>query len=365
MKNSEIQVTNDMALLAQMMSDLNKCDDLYKPTNYWAHYEKHFLPELRKKGLKDFRRRKDSILSSFGSTDLLIRGKIKFKVSFNGVGRLTKFLNRFFDKLPFLSLVASEIVPAEVTPYYYQYVKAKFNKEGLDISKCPTSRFGNPEDIIEIDDGLWSKAHLQYCSMFIDATKHINFESDSIVCELGTGMGRNIELLAHLYKDATFLMFDIPPQLYVAHQYLTKVFGSRIIKYNDAVNLIPSENGTIPSKIKGKILILPTWRMPDWSATKINIFWNSASFQEMEPDVVLNYLKLVKNMSPEWIYINALPGGNYRGKWKPGKGGTKEPVSEKYYFEILNDKYRLKVVYDTHYFLRMNGYKSYIFEWIV
>jgi len=86
MKNSEIRVTDDMVLLEQMISDLNKCDDLYKPTNYWAHYEKQFLPELRKKELKDFRRRKDSILSSFGATDLSIQGKIKLKRSFKGVG---------------------------------------------------------------------------------------------------------------------------------------------------------------------------------------------------------------------------------------------------------------------------------------
>jgi len=106
--------------------------------------------------------------------------------------------------------------------------------------------------------------------------------------------------------------------------------------------------------------------MPAWANCKTNVFWNSASFQEMEPDVVLNYLELVKHMAPEWVYINALPGGNFWGEWHPGQGGTKQPVLDKYYFQGLGELYKLSALYDTDYLLRAPRYKSYVFalqEW--
>ena len=51
-----------------MLRDTQEGPELYRPTNYWKLYEKIFLPELKEKVLKDFRRRKGSVLSSFGAT---------------------------------------------------------------------------------------------------------------------------------------------------------------------------------------------------------------------------------------------------------------------------------------------------------
>ena len=54
----QTQVKDDFELLAMMMDDMGKWSNLYKPTNYWSFYEKLFLPELKKWGLENFRRRK-------------------------------------------------------------------------------------------------------------------------------------------------------------------------------------------------------------------------------------------------------------------------------------------------------------------
>ena len=55
-------------LLNIMLQDAQQAPDIYKPTNYWSVYGQRFLPELQKLGLKDFRRRRGSILSTFGKT---------------------------------------------------------------------------------------------------------------------------------------------------------------------------------------------------------------------------------------------------------------------------------------------------------
>ena len=357
--NKNNQVNDDRALLDQMMADLERADELYRPTNYWKTYEDVFLPELKKYGLHDFRRRKFSILESFGASDLSIKGKVVPRIRFKGAEKISRMLNRFLwgnFLFPMSGLVCTS--PEWITGYFYKHVLKKFQSAGMELNKCSASLFGNPEDIIEVNGLYWSLAHLNYCSMMVDTARYINFGENMVVCELGSGMGRNIEILAKLYPEATLIMFDISPQLYVANQYLVSVFGNRVIPYRDAVKL----DKTSLDQIKGRIVILPTWAMPKWSALKVDIFWNSASFQEMEPNVVKNYLGIVKKMSPGYIYIDAMPKGNYWGEWKPGKGGTKEPVLSSYYTDSLKDSYLLKVFYETDYFLFTESYQSFIFE---
>ena len=357
MPNDGLQVIDDPALLEKMLEDQEKCDNFYKPTNYWAYYENQFLPELRRYGLKDFRRHRASVVNSFGATDLKIKPRIEFQPTIPGRNKLTRYLNVLFDKLSFVALAVNEINLDDVTLYLYSRVKEKFEALGMDLDKCPTSRFGNPEDMQEVKGGIWSREHLQYCSMFADAAKHISFDNHSTICELGPGMGRSIEVMAHLFPGATLLAFDIAPQLYVSNQYLQMVFGPRVISYKDAISVKPE-----PERIKGKIVMLPTWKMPEWSTMKVDVFWNSASFQEMEPDVVRNYLRLVNQMRPESIYINAIPEGNYWGEWKEGRGGTKAPVQEKYYFESLESAYSLAHAYSTDMFLQKPDHRSYVFK---
>ena len=78
--------------------------------------------------------------------------------------------------------------------------------------------------------------------------------------------------------------------------------------------------------------------------------------------VVANYLQLVKRMSTDWVYINALPAGNYWGEWKPRRGGTREPVHYRLYDDALGQDYHLHDTYPTDYFLREGDYVSYIYR---
>jgi putative sugar O-methyltransferase len=357
------QVPDDQELIALMMTELDKADELYKPTNYWKFYEKMFLPEIKKNGLYNFRRRRHSLLESFGATDTLLRGRFLPKYKFKGSGRIANFIENILWANPIYPLTGlTSIEPDWVTQYFYRHMQKKFRSINLDLNKCPTSLYGNPEDVAEIDSGYWSFSHLNYCSIIADVAAHINFEKKKFICELGAGAGKNIEILAKLLPDATLLLVDIPPQLYVSNQYLTAVFKERVLAFRKAISLKVEGDNNFYDLIKGKIIILPTWLLPQWRNVKIDLFWNCASFMEMEPHVVKNYLEIVKDMKPEHIYISAELEGNYWGEWKPGRGGTKKPVFSNYYNEYLSDKYRLTKQYDTEYLLRINDQKSYIFE---
>jgi len=345
------QVADDAELLELMLSDLKSSDPRFQPTHFWRYYERRFLPELRDLGLRDFRRRHNSALSAFGGTDpyqepFSRRNVLGRWPLLRGLPGRSPLIDRVLYRLS--STVPNPHFRDIVAEYRYWRVKDKFAQVGMDLRKCSTSYVGNPEGTVELEGRPWTATHLEYCSLLADAARHVPFRPDMFYCELGTGMGRSVEIIASLFENATVLMFDIPPQLYVANQYLTKVFGSRVVGYREANALTPG-SPECASAIRGRIVIQPAWRMPIWAAsTKIEVFWNSASFQEMEPDVVSNYLALVKKMRPEHVYINAMPGGNYHpGKAEKGELGTKAPVLAKQYSDALSDQYDLSASYDS------------------
>lgn len=355
------QVPDEPALLSAMMSDMEKADELYRPTKYWMYAEDRLLPELRSRGLHDFRRRKNSVLIYFWATDLKIGGAIRHRFIKKPFVAVADFLNWLFTRTDILTVGLSKpINNDDITPYFFTHVRRKFMLAGLDIKKAGMNMVGNPEDLVKIDGALWSMYHLQHCSMVADAARYIPFSNKMVFCELGQGLGRTAQVLAQLYEDATFILFDIPPQLYVCNQYLKSIFKSRVIDYKEAIKLDPKKSSTL-KKIKGKIVVLPSWKMPEWQNIKVSIFWNSASFQEMEPHVAVNYLNIVKKMKPDWIYINALPNGNTSSP-KAGERATREPVYDKYYIETLKDKFSLDKRYETDYFLTYAPYFSYIFK---
>ena len=277
MKNSlSCQVDDDLILLERMMEELSKANEFYKPTNYWENYCKKFLPELRVKGLKNFRRRERSILNSFGATDIRIKGRIIVNKKFRGSNRVANILTNLINRSRLFSFGFNDFFwsdSSDIVEYFYYYVKSKFDKLGFDLNKAHTTFYGNPEDLIEINNNYWTTAHLLYCSMFADAARFIPFNNSMFFCELGAGLGRNIEILSRLYDKATFILIDIPPQLYVANQYLKKIYNEKVLDYEKSIYLNPLHKDTI-NKIKGKIVILPSWKLPEWSSLNLDIFWS-------------------------------------------------------------------------------------------
>jgi len=104
-------------------------------------------------------------------------------------------------------------------------------------------------------------------------------------------------VIKKLYPDTCFFLFDLPTQLYVCEQYLSSIFPDSVFSFRDTKNL-----KTLPKKLKGKIFIFGTYMFPILEKVKIDLFLNSGSFQEMEPHVVLNYLKYI-NENSENVFL--------------------------------------------------------------
>ena len=69
--NSEFQVDDDPSLLQLMVADMEASGAFYRPTKYWKGYTAAIIELFRKVGLRDFRRSKERVLSSFGCVDTI------------------------------------------------------------------------------------------------------------------------------------------------------------------------------------------------------------------------------------------------------------------------------------------------------
>ena len=131
--------------------------------------------------------------------------------------------------------------------------------------------------------------------------------------------------------------------------------------YEEAIDITMDDHKFIPDEYRKKIIVLPTAMMPQWSNIKIDLFWNSASFQEMETEAVKNYLSLVLKMQPEVIFISASPGGNFISDVSSGGGNEKiQPFD--LYANYLKCDYNLETEKLTDILFKTPGTKTYIFK---
>ena len=93
---------------------------------------------------------------------------------------------------------------------------------------------------------------------------------------------------------------------------------------------------TLPKNKEGKIFILAPWKIEELTDLSYDFFFNFGSFQEMEPDVVLNYLKFVNHQCSKNLFLGAGIKGNVIAS-KPGNHGVLNHTKLEHYEQGLSN----------------------------
>jgi hypothetical protein len=138
--------------------------------------------------------------------------------------------------------------------------------------------------------------------MILSALSHHIDTPPRSVLEIGGGYGVLGEILMSRDPEARYVGLDIPPLLTVASYYLTELFGDdRVMVFDDAV----ADEGPVEP---ARSAVLPNWRIEDLSG-EFDLFVNAYSFQEMEPEVVANYIAMVSAKRPKYVVsLNSIAG---------------------------------------------------------
>jgi hypothetical protein len=108
-----------------------------------------------------------------------------------------------------------------------------------------------------------------------------------------------------------------------------------------------------------RIVVLASWQI-ERVIGKADLFWSSASFQEMEPHVVRNYIKIIQPITSQYVYLLQKPHGQRIAKEKGEVGVLKQTRLEDY-IEFL-DEFKLAQQHDAFIFSgsRDVNYSQYV-----
>lgn len=326
------QVEDDPELLDLMMHDTMLSSELYKPTNYWANYEKDILPELKTLGLHDFRRRHSLNLVKFGATDLepystflnlpstyltLRILQMSLKVSLKIKKMLAYLINNTFD-----------------INFSLYHSAEKFGKRNSarPISELEASLDGNPENVFSINGKIYTCSLLDYYVQYAYCCRFMNFDSIESMFELGCGSGKQAEVIKKLHPHMCFYLSDLPHSLYVCEKYLSSLFPESVVSYRQTRTM-----RAIPEPQEGKIFIIGNWKIPELENLNYDLFWNSDSMDQMEPNVVLNYLKYVNRQAAKYAFLNGRLTKQVIRASKKGDHGVMEPTKLEHYKQGLDN----------------------------
>lgn len=329
MTTSEI-VENDSELLELMLRDLGDSDPLYQPTNYWKTYEREVLPYLRREGIAGFRGRPgygaERVLGSFAALD-----PVPKPLAFRRIDQLRLFdtpgirqligagtrgrLQEIWERVASRVVLRQSHSLDEWRALCFAYAREAGARVGaVPLDGLRVSMAGEPADRFAIGDGLYTSLTLYYYLRYAFVAQHLDLRRASSLVELGSGSGKQAELLARLHPNLTIYLFDIPPQLYVAHQFLKAALPGRVAPYRETRNA-----SALPEREPGRIYLLGSWQLPLIARQSFDLFWSCATFGEMEPHVVANYLKLV-DTSAGAVYLMQRMKGKKLAKREGARG---------------------------------------------
>jgi putative sugar O-methyltransferase len=276
-------------LTRRMLQEMEQCDAIYRPTNFWGPGVEELLSDMRSKGIDRF---KSWPTASFWFYPIYGRGftKTAIDATFDAALAVNPKATR--------RQITSALTGLSDAQRDFDAARLFWDQRNwpADIETLGESRVGRPPQyhrVSKSENGGWGRPYLNYLLCMSALSRHVQQPPKSFV-EIGGGFGVLGEIVMSRDPEARYVNFDIPPLLTVASYYLTELFGrDRVIVYDQSI----PQSG--PLKID-RSACLPNWRVQDLTGN-YDVFVNSFSFQEMEPHVVEHYIASVAAMGVRYV----------------------------------------------------------------
>lgn len=312
--------------LSLAIEDMKSQDSLYQPSAFWREASNQIVQEVCDAGIENFR----SLPKPLGFF-VPTYGSPANGFSSEQVSRITDWFSAQYPSSakPILAL----------DQFLNGYNNALSDYRVLlgadDVHKLPhlhlfsESNVGNPVEHWEFDGKNYSRSALNYILGLALLKKHL-VVAPKTVLEIGGGFGTLGEVLAYSgIKDIRYIDVDIPPTSYIAQYYLTEVLG----KENVATYAQLKAEPAIAIDALPIASVLASWQIEKLQG-KVDLFVNFISFQEMEPEIVSNYLQQVARLETTWILLRNMREGKQVRK-NAGDVGVETPIKSEDYLSML------------------------------
>ena len=290
-----------MQHLDNLLKEYKNAPEIFQAGRYWKAYEDKIANEIKSADIEQLRSGKYPIFGTFGFCESV------YNYSYN-MPLLTKGIKKIIRKLfitnkatlPY-SLRLSDI---REMAYNHCILQGQLAK-ARPIAEIETSTFGNPSDLFEMKGKKYTMQFLNFYIRFCFAQQCLNLRGDETIVELGSGSGFQVEILKKIFPNLTILCFDLPAPLYLCEQYLSKALGKEQIVSSERTIHATDLKAVVE---KGKVNMFGNWMFPLLKTYPIDVFWNGASFGEMEPEIVKNYLSYIKDNARAVYLLQARHG---------------------------------------------------------
>ena len=292
-------------LLAEMdlaLAESRKQNGLYRPTSFWAGASAEIAGQVRDLGLERFRRLPialDYFVPTYGMPG-------------NGLSEPAARALR--------EAVAGQVKPALAVEQLlsghaaaladYRVLRAADDPgAGPALHRFSESGVGDPVEQFDFDGRRFSRSSLNYLLGLCLLKRHLDpDETLRTVLEIGGGFGSLGEiLLAGGDAGARYVDLDIPPNSTITRYYLGEVLGeANVAGFADTRG-----RGALDIDALPPASALCNWQIEDLRG-EVDLFVNFISFQEMEPDVVANYLGHVDRLRARWVLLRNMREGKQR-----------------------------------------------------
>jgi len=302
------RLTDEPELLRSMLAEQAASHPRFHTTNYWKNYERRLLPYLESHGLRGFRSgnyaRGGEVLHSFGASDRALERRPPLAA--RAIEKLLRRAGLVSQAAAFRRRVAS-LDPQELEAQQNRLVAtAEAFERGagaIPLAALDVSRVGEPASAFSYNGKTLTPAALGYYMRYAYVSRRVDFRELKLVVELSSGAGKQAEVLAKLHPHLTLVLFDIPPQLYIAHQYLSAVLPDRVVRFDPQAHLDP-DHAFIP----GKIHLMGNWQIDLLRGRSVDLFWSAASLGEMEPDIAQYYLDIANGCAAHVYLMQKMDG---------------------------------------------------------
>jgi len=283
-------------LLDLLVTDQENQKGIYSPGPYWSGYSARIVKAIKSQGLKYFR---SNARIGKGFSDSLVLEPVDLSNLISLKSRVyEKLVNNYIISKYFLSPFRSRIsaISSQKVIYmnlYYNLMIGDWYKDFQRNYKLPKPNLESPTDIINLCGHNIGRTYLNSYIRIYNYSYFVDFKSKRTVFEIGGGFGSNIHSLISMYPNIKKVVYlDIPPMLYIANQYLESIYNDSVVDYSKTKNL---NSISFKANDSLEIICIAPWQIEKLEVT-IDLFWNSASFQEMTEKTVQNYCKNLARM---------------------------------------------------------------------
>ncbi len=319
-------------LLDLMMDDMATAAELYRPTRFWAGCIPSIIEDLRSLGEDTVRAHPSGLrfyVPAYSDGGYLAQRE-GFEAQLERLAAANSSLS---------SLWRNQLNGTTEAERDYRIFVAADQDKPPHLQGFSQSAWGTPVEQFHFDGRAFDAAALRYLKCLVFLKKHLASHRVRNVLEIGGGYGALGEIIMSL-KDRPYFYVDvdIPPVAYVATRYLQAVYGAEAVAtYADTHDLDTIDIAEL--KRKGfRAAVLCPWQL-ERLAPGFELFVNTASFQEMEPEVVANYATHVQRLVSDFLILKNSRHGKHVAA-SSGEIGVNRPTTHADYLRLF-DRFQL------------------------